>query len=191
MRVETSTVARLGSLQSFQQQLAQRLQNAQKSNRSAKSYLACATGRQRWLFDLTHTDEILGGEQPTPIPFTRDWYLGLVSHRGQLIGVIDLEGFAGADPKPWQQSDRLLALSSTLPVPCAIRVTQMIGVIDQAHLNPAHFNPAHFNPKVPSTTPPSWAPHSFNHSDGSHYFGVDLLMLMAQPSFLDITQYPA
>ena len=191
MRVETSTVARLGSLQSFQQQLAQRLQHAQKSNRSEKSYLACATGRQRWLFDLTHIDEILGGEQPTPIPFTRDWYLGLISHRGQLIGVIDLEGFAGADPKPWQQSDRLLALSSTLPVPCAIRVTQMIGVIDQAYLNTAHFNPAHFNPKAPSAIPPSWAPHSFNHSDGSHYFGVDLLMLMAQPSFLDITQYPA
>jgi twitching motility protein PilI len=186
VRVETSTVARLGSLQSFQQQLAQRLQHAQKSNRSAKSFLACATGRQRWLFDLTHTDEILGGEQPTPVPFTCDWYLGLVSHRGQLIGVIDLEGFAGADPKPWQQSDRLLALSSTLPVPCAIRVTQMIGVIDQAHLSPAHFNP-----KVPSATPPSWAPHSFTHSDGSHYFGVDLMMLMAQPSFLDIAQYPA
>jgi hypothetical protein len=114
---------------------------------------------------LTHTDEILGGQQPTPVPFTRDWYLGLVSHRGQLIGVIDLEGFAGADPKPWQQSDRLLALSSTLPVLCAIRVTQMIGVIDQVHLNPAHFNP-----KVPSATPPSWAPHSFNHSDGTANF---------------------
>ncbi len=191
MRVETSTLARLGSLQSFQQQLAQRLQHAQKSNGSAKSYLACATGRQRWLFDLTHTDEILGGEQPTPVPFTRDWYLGLVSHRGQLIGVIDLEGFAGADPKPWQQSDRLLALSNTLPVPCAIRVTQMIGVIDQAHLNTAYFNPAHFNSKVPSTTPPSWVPHSFIHKDGSHYLGVDLMMLMAQPTFLDIAQYPA
>ena len=184
--METSTVARLGSLQSFQQQLAQRLQFAQKSTRSAKSYLACATGRQRWLFDLTHTDEILGGEQLTPVPFTRDWYLGLISHRGQLIGVIDLEGFAGADPKPWLQGDRLLALSSALPVPCAIRVTQMIGVIDQAHLNPAHVNP-----KVPSATPPSWAPHSFTDSDGSHYFGVDLMMLMAQPSFLDIAQYQA
>ncbi len=184
--METSTVTRLGSLQSFQQQLAQRLQHAQKSNGSAKSYLACATGRQRWLFDLTHTDEILGGEQPTPVPFTRDWYLGLVSHRGQLIGVIDLEVFAGADPKPWQQSDRLLALSSTLPAPCAIRVTQMIGIIDQAHLTTAYFNP-----KVSIATPPSWVSHSFTHSDGSHYFFVDLMMLMAQPSFLDISQYPA
>jgi hypothetical protein len=62
----------------------------------------------------------------------------------------------------------------------------MIGVIDQAHLNPAHVNP-----KVPSATPPSWAPHSFTDSDGSHYFGVDLMMLMAQPSFLDIAQYQA
>ncbi len=186
MRVEISTVAPLGSLQSFQQQLAQRLQNAQKSNRSAKSYLACATGRQRWLFDFAHTDEILSGQQPSSVPFTRAWYLGLVSHRGQLIGVIDLEGFTGADPRPWQQSDRLLVLSRTLPVPCAIRVTQMIGVIDQAHLNPAPLDPVIDSPK-----PPSWVPHSFVHSDGSHYQGVDLMTLMAMSSFLDIAQYPA
>jgi len=110
----------------------------------------------------------------------------LVSHRGQLIGVIDLEGFAGVDPKPWQQSDRLLILSSALPVRCAIRVTQMIGVIDQAHLNPAHFNP-----KVPIAAAPRWAPHSFTHADGSHYLSVDLMTLIALPSFLDIAQYQA
>lgn len=184
MRVETSTVHRLGSLQSFQQQLAQRLQHAQKSEGSTKSYLACATGSQRWLFDLAHAEEILSGEQPTLVPFTHHWYLGLVSHRGQLIGVVDLEGFAGADPKPWQQSDRLLILSSALPVRCAIRVTHMIGVIDQAHLNPSHFNPT-----ASIATVTRWAPHSFTHADGSHYLSVDLMMLIALPSFLDIAQY--
>lgn len=186
MDVETSTVARLGSLQSFQQQLAQRLHHAQKSNSRKTSYLACATGKQRWLFDVTQTEELLGGGQPIPIPFTRDWYLGLISHRGQLIGVIDLEGFAGANPAPWQPNDRLLVLSNALPVPCAIRVAHMIGVIDQANLSSAHPNTVGL-----SATPPSWATHSFAHSDGSHYLGVDLMMLMAQPSFLDIAQYPA
>lgn len=178
MSVETSTAHRLGSLQSFQQRLGQRLQHAQKSGASAKSYLACATGRQRWLVDLAHTEEILGGEQPTPVPFTRHWYLGLVSRRGQLVGVVDLEGFAGADPQPWQFSDRVLILSSTLPVRCAIRVTHMIGIVDQSQLNPA----------APTTNPPSWAPHSFIHRDGSHYFAADLVTLMALPSFLDIAQ---
>lgn len=179
MSVETSTGHRRGSLQSFQQQLAERLQRAQTSQGSARSYLACATGRQRWLVDLDHTEEILGGEQPTLVPFTRHWYLGLVSHRGQLIGVIDLDGFAGADSKPWHPSDRLLILSSALPVRCAIRVTQMIGVIDQVQLNPV----------AATDTPPSWAPHHFVHRDGSRYIGIDLMMLMAMPSFLDIAQY--
>lgn len=95
------------------------------------------------------------------------------------MGVIDLEGFAGADPKPWQHSDRLLILSSTLPVRCAIRVTQMIGVIDQAQLNPL----------AATDTPPIWAPQRFVHRDGSHYIGIDLMTLMALPSFLDIAQY--
>lgn len=95
------------------------------------------------------------------------------------MGVIDLEGFAGADPKPWQHSDRLLILSSTLPVRCAIRVTQMIGVIDQAQLNPL----------AATDTPPIWARQRFVHRDGSHYIGIDLMTLMALPSFLDIAQY--
>lgn len=181
MRVETSVGTRLGSLHSFQQQLAQRLQHAQNSARSANSYLACAIGARHWLFDLAHTEEILAGEQPTPVPFTHHWYLGLVSHRGQLVGVIDLDGFAGADPRPWQRSDRLLVLSSALPVRCAIRVTKIIGMIDQAKLTPV----------APAATSPIWASHRFNHDDGSHYLGVDLMTLMALPSFLDITQHQA
>ena len=181
MRVETSAVTRLGSLQHFQQQLAQRLQHAQKSEAKTKSYVACVTGQQRWLFDLAHTEEILSGEQPTPVPFTRHWYLGLVSHRGQLMGVIDLEGLLGADPKPWQPSDRLLILASALPVRCAIRVTQMLGVIEQAQLDTS----------AAIAASPSWAPHCFTHRDGSHYLCADLLMLMALPSFLDIAQHPA
>jgi twitching motility protein PilI len=179
--VETSTGTRFGTLQSFQQQLAQRLQHAQLSPGNTQAYLACATSMQRWLFDLAHAEAILSGEQPTKVPFTRHWYLGLISHRGQLIGVIDLDGFAGAEPRPWQRGDRLLVLSSVLPLRCAIRVTHMIGVIDQAHLCRAD----------PTTNSPSWAAHSFTHHDGSHYLGVDLAALMATPSFLDIAQYQA
>ena len=179
MRVETSVGTRLGSLQSFQQQLAQRLQHTHKSARSANSYLACAIGARHFLFDLPHTEEILAGELPTPVPFTRHWYLGLVSHRGQLLGVIDLDGFAGADPRPWQRSDRLLVLSSALPVRCAIRVTQIIGMIDQAKLTPV----------ATAAISPIWSPHRFNHDDGSHYLGVDLMTLMTLPSFLDIAQH--
>lgn len=172
---------RLGSLQGFQQQLAERLQQAQQSQQSTHTYLACATGTQRCLFDLAHTEEMLGSEQPTPVPFTRHWFLGLVSHRGQLMGVIDLDGFAGADPRPWQRSDHLLVLSSALPLRCAIRVSQMIGVIDHAQLKP----------EVDATAPATWAPTRFVHADGSHYIGIDLIKLMALPAFLDIAQHTA
>lgn len=172
---------RLGTLQGFQQQLAERLQRAQQSYRSTQSYLACATGDQRCLFDLVHTEEMLGSEQPTPVPFTHHWFLGLVSHRGQLIGVIDLDAFAGANPRPWQRKDHLLVLSGALPIRCAIRVSQMIGVIDRAQLKP----------EAPAVMPSIWAPTRFVHADGSHYIGIDLIKLMALPAFLDIARYPA
>ncbi|NCW85258.1 MAG: hypothetical protein EBV69_03745 [Oxalobacteraceae bacterium] len=63
----------------------------------------------------------------------------------------------------------------------AIRVSQMIGVIDRAQLKP----------EAPAVTPSIWAPTRFVHADGSHYIGIDLIKLMALPAFLDIARYPA
>ena len=84
--------------------------------------------------------------------------------------------------RPWQREDRLLVLSSDLPLRCALRVTHSASVIDRTHLRPA----------TPSATEadqqPSWLPHRFIATDGADYLSVDLVALMALPAFLDIAQ---
>lgn len=182
MHVPGASVEQLGSLQAFQQQLTERLHSAQHAQQREQFYLACTMGTRRWLFELGLADQILAGEIPTPVPFTRPWFLGLVNHRGQLINVIDLDGFAGAAPRPWQREDRLLVLSSDLPLRCALRVTHSASVIDRTHLRPA----------APSASGadhrPGWLPHRFIAADGTDYLSVDLVVLMALPAFLDIAQ---
>jgi twitching motility protein PilI len=172
------TAPKAHALRDFQQQLTQRLQQARSMRSAAQSCIAVSTGLRRWLFDLRHTAELLPLAGVTPVPFTRDWYLGLTNHRSQLTGVIDLDAFVGASSVPWQAGDRLLALSSSLPLRCAIRVTQMVGVIDRAS----------FRPVPNDATQVAWCPLSFSDVDELRWDWVDLPVLMRTPAFLEIAR---
>ena len=49
-------------------------------------------------FRLRDLVEIIGGVEPTPIPYTADFIPGLINHRGTVVGVVDLKrvfGLAG------------------------------------------------------------------------------------------------
>ncbi len=166
------------SLQEFQQQLSLRMQQARSAHASSQACLAVMTGVRRWLFELAHTAEMLPLAGLTPVPFTRPWFLGLINHRSQLTGVIDLDAFSGASPASWQAGDRVLALSPALPLRCAIRVTQAPAVVDRARLRPAASDPAHA----------PWCPQSFIDAAGLRWDSVDLPALMATPSFVDIAR---
>ena len=173
-----TSAPRAHSLQEFQQQLTQRMQQARSEHAAAQSCIAVSTGTRRWLFDLAHTAEMLTLAELTPVPFTHDWYLGLINHRSQLTGVIDLDAFAGAAPASWQAGQRVLALSPALPLRCAIRVTQAPVVVDRARLRPVASDPAHA----------AWCPQSFIDAGGLRWDSVDLPALMATPAFLDIAR---
>ena len=113
------------SLQEFQQQLSLRMQQARRAHASSQACLAVTTGVRRWLFELAHTAEMLPLAGLTPVPFTRPWFLGLINHRSQLTGVIDLDAFAGALRDPRHASagrgrSRALASGSKRSGACAV-----------------------------------------------------------------------
>jgi twitching motility protein PilI len=176
--MHASSAPRKGALHEFQQQLTQRMQQARREPAAAQSCMAVTTGARRWLFDLAHTAELLPLKELTSVPFTRDWYLGLISHRSQLTSVIDLEAFAGTSPAHWQTGDRLLVLSDTLPLRCAIRVMQVIGVVDRKR----------FVAVTDDTTLADWCPRSYTDADGLRWDWIDLPALMKTPAFLDIAR---
>lgn len=110
------------------------------------------------------------------VPFTRPWYLGLIHHRGDLVGVVDLEQFTGAPASPRRETDRLLLLSSTLPVRCAVRLSRLAGIVDRSALRPA----------ARDSTLPEWSPMSFEDADGIAHAWIDINALMRDPEFIDI-----
>jgi twitching motility protein PilI len=164
-------------LRDFQQQLAHRLQLAAAARGTLQDGIAALTASYAWLFSLAHAAEVIAVPALTTVPFTQPWYLGLFSHRGELTAAIDLDGLLGAPIPPWRATDRLLLLSSSLPLRCAIRIAHLTGIVDRASLCESERDPQL----------PAWAPALFADADGVHRAWVDIDALMRDPAFLDIS----
>ncbi len=164
-------------LRDFQQQLSRRLQQAASLRGTVKDCVAGATATRHWLFELACIAEVIAVPAMTAVPFTRPWYLGLVNHRGDLAGVIDLDGLTGAPVPPPHERDRLLVLSPALPVRCALRVAQLGGTVDRASLRAAAADPAL----------PAWASMRYEDAAGTPHSRVDIDALLCDPEFIDIS----
>ncbi len=163
-------------LREFQLQLSRRLQQAESQRGTTRDCVAASTGARHWLFDLAYVSEVIAVPSLTTVPFTRPWYLGLINHRGELTGVIDLDGLSGALVRSWRETDRLLVLSAALPCRCAIRVAQLAGILDRAALREAGRD----------QRLPDWAPAGFDDAGGVRRQWVDVESLMRDPAFIDI-----
>lgn len=164
-------------LRDFQQQLSRRLQQAADQRGSAQDCVAGATAARHWLFDLAYVAEVIAVPAITAVPFTRPWYLGLVNYRGDLAGVIDLDGLTGAQVASPREGDRLLVLSPSLPVRCALRVAQVGGTVDRTALQAVEPDPGL----------PAWASEGYEDAAGIRRTRVDIDALMRDPAFIDIS----
>ncbi len=168
--------ARRPALREFQQRLAQRLQQALQSPAGLSTAIAVDSGRGHWLFELAQTAEIIAPPAPTPVPLVQPWYLGLIHHRSEMTGVIDLDGFLGTPVVPWRATDRLLVLAAVLPLRCAIRVARVQTLPDRAQLRLLARDPAS----------PPWISARLADADGRCWNSVDAAALLLDPAFNDI-----
>ncbi len=168
--------ARHAGLRDFQQQLAHRLQQAATVRGQIQDCIAASTGTRHWLFELACAAEVIAVPALTAVPFTRPWYLGLINHRGELAGVVDLDGLSGAPVQPWCATDRLLVLSPALPLRCAIRLSHLTGIVDRTAMREAGRD----------HDLPDWSPLSLEGADGVRRAWVDIDALMRDPVFIDI-----
>ena len=172
MQTETKT-----HLREFQENLSERLRNAQVTPRTAR--LGLALGEQRWLVDLSEAGEIVPiPAQMTAVPLTRDWFKGLVNLRGTLFGVSDLMRFAGEAYTPLSKESRLLALASGLNLNAALLVTRMLGLHDSSAWREA--------PARASALP--WANRCLVDPDGREWHELSLVRLAADERFVSVSR---
>jgi twitching motility protein PilI len=169
------------ALRDLQTRLATRLQAARTEAVSA-SWLALRVGQLNVLFPLAQAGEIFSLPVMTPVPYARDWFLGVVNLRGSLHGVVDLAGFMHCDfvrtrTELSLAECSLVTFNADLELNCALVVDGLAGLRRQdsfvSSLAPAAGTPTYFG-------------NQFMDSGGAQWQEINLRALSQYPEFLSI-----
>jgi twitching motility protein PilI len=165
----------------LQSRLASRLQAARSEGVQA-SWLAVEAAQRNYLFPLTQSGEIFPYASTLPVPYTREWFLGVANLRGGLYGVVDLAAFV-AGRAPAQRSDagraesRLVALHSLLEVNCALLIDRLAGLRGLDAFTASQ--------QAPEGSP-DWFGSGYTDAHGAYWQEINLQALAQQPQFLAI-----
>jgi twitching motility protein PilI len=170
------------ALRELQSRLASRLQAARTEGTQA-SWLAVESAGAKYLFPLAQSGEIFPFANALPVPYTREWFLGVANLRGGLYGVVDLASFV-AGRAPAMRSDatraesRLVALNAALEVNCALLIDRLAGLRNLDSFSS-------------SSEPPEGSPEYFGSgytdANGAYWQEVNLQALSQQSHFLSIS----
>jgi twitching motility protein PilI len=165
--------ARQTRLQDYQAMLARRLREA-RTMPAVDSYLGLQVGQRHWLLPLADTGEVLEMRQPSRVPLTQPWYMGLVNARGNLLGVIDFSLFCGEGATPLLPGSKIVVLSRQLERACGILASKVIGLRHAGELNLADGG----------ASAAEWEGDDYRDRDGRHWRVLDVRRLLDAPAFL-------
>lgn len=170
------------ALRDFQRRLADRLQAAPTLGVQA-AWLAVEAAGGRYLIPLAQAGEIFPAVPALTVPHTQPWFLGVVSLRGGLYGVVDLAIWLAGAPQGLPRlrfsspDAQLITFNPALEVQCALRVDRLLGL-----RGPEHF--------CGSTPAPEAGAESFgpvlHEASGVSWQALDLHAWSRQARFLRI-----
>lgn len=169
------------ALRELQTRLADKLQIA-RTQGVAASWLAVEASGKKYLFPLSQSGEIFPWVNTQPVPYTRDWFVGVANLRGGLYGVVDLASFVSGQqqlPKnDLARSDsRLVALNTALEVNCALLIDKLSGLRKQEAFG--DFSP-------PKADAPEFFGNEYIDLHGAAWQEINLQQLAQQANFLTI-----
>ena len=178
-------MAKREALRDLQARLAKRLQAAQ-SEGMAVSWLAVRAGGRNYLLPLSQAGEIVALSTPQPVPYSRDWFKGVLNIRGSLFGVVDLAHFvathAGASsaprlgPPPATEAS-VVTLNAQMEVNCALQVDSLAGLRGAD---------AFASSASAAADAPAYFGTAYVDAEGRHWQEINLRELAQSPSFLSI-----
>jgi twitching motility protein PilI len=169
------------ALRELQSRLASRLQAARTEGVQA-SWLAVESAGRKFLFPLTQSGEIFPFSSAQPVPYTREWFMGVANLRGGLYGVVDLASYIGGGA-PVQRSDagraesRLVAFNGMLEVNCALLIDRLAGLRSLEAFSSSQ--------PAPEGSPEFFG-SGYTDAAGSYWQEINLQVLSQQPQFLSI-----
>ena len=172
-------LARRIRLHEFQAQLAQRVKIAQNSAERSITQLGVLIADTHCLFDLQQTSEIMPVHSITQVPLTQDWYLGLSSIRGNLVGVVDFARFSGHAVTAIDAECRIVVFSSGLSLHGGVLVSRVLGLRNAQQMTPACES-------VAESGLSRWATQHYRDDQSRLWTHIDLAALVQDSRFLQI-----
>lgn len=168
------------ALRELQIRLASRLQAARSETVSVSSWLAVESAGERYLLPLVQSGEIFPWTSVQPVPYTRDWFLGVANLRGGLTGVVDLARLMGHLSVRSEQAlaeSSLLAFNAALEVNAALLVDRLAGL---------RGTEAFVRSEPPAGDAPDFFGTTYVEAGGTRWQELNLQVLSQHPAFLSI-----
>jgi twitching motility protein PilI len=171
------TVGRRTRLREFQAQLVERMQAARSGVDTRVNQLGVMIGQTRWLLSLQEAGEIVSVGTITPVPLTRDWFLGLANIRGNLISVIDFARFQGQVSSPIDKDCRIVAFAPGLSFNSGLLVSRVMGLRNIAEMELQTNNPVDVAP---------WSTRQYVDKESQVWQELNLSLVVQDPQFLHV-----
>jgi purine-binding chemotaxis protein CheW len=118
-----------GLRRAFQKVAADREQQAEVRAEQGLQILSFTLSDEWYGFRLTSLVEIIGGVDPTPIPFTPAFIPGVINHRGSIVSVVDMKKVFGLATRYRREKGRVILVGSKGAV-VGFQVDAISDVID-------------------------------------------------------------
>lgn len=129
-------------LSQFQTRLADRLASTGlEREQSSANWLAVEIANDGFVLPLGQSGEIFPWCEPQPIPYTKEWFLGVANLRGALCGVVSLTKYLGLDTrtqnlKTGLQDRRLVGFHPSFDLNTVFIVDKLVGLKNQGQMEP-------------------------------------------------------
>ncbi|MFM2111563.1 MAG: hypothetical protein RLZZ271_223 [Pseudomonadota bacterium] len=120
------------ALRDLQARLAERLEQA-RGQAAVSGWLAVEVASGGYLLPLAQSGEIFPFTLPMKVPYTLDWFSGVVNLRGGVYGVVDLRRFLLGDAAPSRtefarSQSRYVGFNSALELNSVLMVDGLAGL---------------------------------------------------------------
>jgi twitching motility protein PilI len=128
------------ALSQFQTRLADRLASTGiEREQSSANWLAVEIANEGFVLPLGQSGEIFPWCEPQPIPYTKEWFLGVANLRGALCGVVSLTKYLelesqAEDSKTALQDRRLVGFHPSFELNTVFIVDKLVGLKNQGQM---------------------------------------------------------
>jgi len=161
----------------FQTELADRMQAARDNVDTRENRLGVQVGQTRWLLNLQEIGEIVPVTTITKVPLTRDWYLGLLNIRGNLVSVIDFFRYQGLGATEIENASRIVTFTPSLGINCGLLVSRVMGLRNVAEMQ---------RQSDTTDSAPGWSGSAYRDNDSQDWVTLSLSSIAQEQRFLHI-----